>query len=36
LEDENKRLQAALQEETAKRIRQEQAVRILRQHLGFK
>ena len=36
LEDENRRLNAALQEETAKRIRQEQAVRILRQHLQLK
>jgi hypothetical protein len=36
LENENKRLHAALQAETAKRIQLEQAVRILRQHLGFK
>jgi hypothetical protein len=36
LESENKRLHAALQAETAKRIQLEQAMRILRQHLGFK
>jgi proteasome lid subunit RPN8/RPN11 len=36
LETENKRLQAALAAETARRVELEQAMRILRQHLGFK